>query len=662
MAKILVIADDFTGALDTGVQFASAGASVYVTTAETLLAGAFDSRRSICGTCGAASKEPIATINRMERCGARDITVNWTLLHEEAGKCAQITDVSIPAGIKRARETIDNAPQAAWKTCQSAAQVCDTANTSLCGANADFQADRRMLGKGSKTDGCKDSSNNGCLYAKFLLTSNRQLNFYDVYVADTESRHAEPARAAHLVYELTAAALKQGFTYLYKKTDSALRGNVGAELGAMLSAGGDSAAGGGDDAVGGGDDIGGGDTYGDAVGGGDTSGECVPSGGATLAFAPAYPKNGRVTIGGVHYIDGTPVGESVFAHDPFTPVKHSEVSRIVKDQTEFAVVNYPSYIYKSTEREKCGADPGADGEASGESVSNASDSETVSNASDYESVDYVSDCGAVGGAADTKSNRVIEIYDAESDSDLLYLAKYLKNHNKLKLLAGCAGFAGALPAIYGIGKFARPEAPPRSGSYTDERNPACKLKNAPSRNILLVTGSVNPITLKQLSGAEKAGFFTIILSPEQKIDPSANATERLTEAVAAALKDYGRVVIAAAASPAEIENTDEYARSRKIDTKGLRGRICANIGRLTASILEKCKIDALAVFGGDTLYEILKAADIPAISPLREIAPGIVEAQILSERHNMRLITKSGGFGGENALGAITDYLESEKK
>ena len=60
----------------------------------------------------------------------------------------------------------------------------------------------------------------------------------EVLVIDTESRHLPPERAAELVSGLVREAAAQGVPYLYKKTDSVLRGNVGAELMAAAQAAG----------------------------------------------------------------------------------------------------------------------------------------------------------------------------------------------------------------------------------------------------------------------------------------------------------------------------------------------------------------------------------------------------------------------------------------
>ena len=57
-----------------------------------------------------------------------------------------------------------------------------------------------------------------------------------VLVIDAETRHLPPERAYAVVEKLVRQAEALGVQYIYKKTDSALRGNIGAELTALLRA------------------------------------------------------------------------------------------------------------------------------------------------------------------------------------------------------------------------------------------------------------------------------------------------------------------------------------------------------------------------------------------------------------------------------------------
>ena len=124
----------------------------------------------------------------------------------------------------------------------------------------------------------------------------------DVLVVDTETRHLPAAQAYAAVEGLVQRAKYAGFAYLYKKPDSALRGNVGAELAALLSA----------------------------------------SSSRQLAFLPAFPQMNRVTKNGVQYIDGVPVTESPFGVDPFEPVRHATVIDLLAEQTDLPAASFPA--------------------------------------------------------------------------------------------------------------------------------------------------------------------------------------------------------------------------------------------------------------------------------------------------------------------------------
>ena len=76
---------------------------------------------------------------------------------------------------------------------------------------------------------------------------------------------------------------------IYKKTDSVLRGNIGAELSAALQA----------------------------------------SEAEYLAFVPSYPAMNRITKNGIHYVDEIPLSESIFGRDPFNPVTESDVAKLI---------------------------------------------------------------------------------------------------------------------------------------------------------------------------------------------------------------------------------------------------------------------------------------------------------------------------------------------
>jgi uncharacterized protein YgbK (DUF1537 family) len=105
----------------------------------------------------------------------------------------------------------------------------------------------------------------------------------------TETRNAAPVEAADKVTQAIAQGRRRGGRLLYKKIDSTLRGPVAAELGALAAA--------------------------------------LPE--MRLLFCPANPAAGRTVRGGVVRVGGVPVAETEFGRDPASPVKESEIRRLL---------------------------------------------------------------------------------------------------------------------------------------------------------------------------------------------------------------------------------------------------------------------------------------------------------------------------------------------
>lgn len=116
-------------------------------------------------------------------------------------------------------------------------------------------------------------------------------------VVDTESRHLPPAQAEGIVAELVREALEAGAEFVYKKTDSALRGNLGPELMAAARA----------------------------------------AGVRPVPFLPAWPENGRTTLAGIHYVNGIPLAETDFASDVLNPITSSYIPEILRTEERLNV-------------------------------------------------------------------------------------------------------------------------------------------------------------------------------------------------------------------------------------------------------------------------------------------------------------------------------------
>ena len=113
----------------------------------------------------------------------------------------------------------------------------------------------------------------------------------------TDSRPLGAAEAAERARTAAEKLIPFSPRLTYKKVDSCLRGNIGAEADAIL----------------------------DRLG--------LPVG----FLMPAFPDQGRTTINDVHRVHGTPVADTETAHDPVTPVTESRLSVVMAEQSRYPV-------------------------------------------------------------------------------------------------------------------------------------------------------------------------------------------------------------------------------------------------------------------------------------------------------------------------------------
>ena len=315
----------------------------------------------------------------------------------------------------------------------------------------------------------------------------------DVMVIDVETRHVPKEKAYEIVYDVCQQAVKYGIRCFYKKTDSALRGNVGSELQAAV----------------------------DAVSG------------KNIVFVPAFPAMRRITVDGVHYIDGIPVKESVFGQDPFEPVMYDRVDELLR-----------ATGYKG----------GVIGVGKAERKLQAAE-ERKTQASEER-----------GQKAAEAAKQQLFLYDAEIDADLDEIAETVGKKRDIPILAGCAGFAAKLPELLKL-------PVKESGDV--------KLKE----NLVFLCGSVNPITKSQIVYGEKMGIPRIYLKPEEKLEISYwNQPEGL-EKIRQLAKDGMQHIIIDSNDEEGHNDTMEYAAKRGYSIEDVRVRISETLGYLLKKLI-----------------------------------------------------------------------------
>ena len=116
---------------------------------------------------------------------------------------------------------------------------------------------------------------------------------FDVVVLDTESRNVGPEDACRKVRDSLGALRKIGARLVYKKIDSTLRGNLGAELDAIMD---------------------------------ETEVKAV-------IVAPSFPAQSRTTVDGHLLVNNTPLARTEFALNSSNPLEESHIPTLIGRQT-----------------------------------------------------------------------------------------------------------------------------------------------------------------------------------------------------------------------------------------------------------------------------------------------------------------------------------------
>jgi uncharacterized protein YgbK (DUF1537 family) len=367
----------------------------------------------------------------------------------------------------------------------------------------------------------------------------------EVLVMVAETRHLKPQEAYEIVYNTVQRAIQAGIAYIYKKTDSALRGNIGSELTALMDG----------------------------------------AGIDTLPFLPAFPKLGRATREGTHYIDGVPVAQSIFGRDPFEPILNSKVSDILRQQT-----NVPVLIQTRKEVYKI-------------------------------------------------SNPGIQVFDAETDADLQHIGREL-GPESLRFCAGCAGFAAVLADMLNL-KGPTPKIP--------------KLEET----LFIACGSVNPVTISQMKMAQEHGFPHVNLKPVQKLQQGWVDSKMGVECIREWLAQVSekKCFILDVNDPQGCEDTNIYAREHNLTTEQLRMQISTNLAALIKGMLDNGLNATLLCTGGDTLMALMQEVDVSELTPICEMAIGVVLTEFIYKEKTYHIISKSGGFGDQDLLIELAEKI-----
>lgn len=399
---------------------------------------------------------------------------------------------------------------------------------------------------------------------KILLNSEhvpQDKNETEVWAISTESRNISSADAIEKVKLAVGSFLENfSFEYYYKKIDSTLRGNIAEETLVMLNMLGYDAS----------------------------------------IIIPAFPQEGRITVGGYHLLKGVPIGRTEIAMDPHSPILESHIPTLLRSQLE--------------EKER--------------DIVGTIDLKTVMN-------------GA--GPILIKINELIRegkkliIADSTSITDIEQLALAIKKCDKKLLPAGTAAGAQVLGKSWLSG-------------LEKNREPV-KLEKLPK---FIVSGTATNITAEQINKLEQSDDYDDInFIPLDINDVLAGVSEEIVERVVNNLRSGVTVTVHTSHLIANFDGFSDDSFNAELTKDKLTSMITDYLAELSKRVLSSINA-VLITLGGETSYKCCKAIDSNELKLVDEVAPAI---SLCSDSNGRWIVTKSGNLGNTRTLIEILDYF-----
>ena len=379
----------------------------------------------------------------------------------------------------------------------------------------------------------------------------------DVVVLDTDSR-AVPAEVAFARVAAASRMVKKvagngEIPLIFKKIDSTLRGNLGPEIDAAMT----------------------------------------EFGFDWAAVVPAFPANGRITVGGWHLLHQVPLAESEISRDPKAPVHDSVLSELLVKQSSQPV----GHIFL---KDVCGG-PASIRQRITEQLS---------------------------------AGKKLISFDATTETHLRSIAKAIADSSQPGLWVGSAGLAEMIPAVMGWPKQER------FSPATDANGP-----------VLIVAGSVSKVTHRQMEVILSKGQVRLVsLQAAALIDDEDGEIRRCSQAAAQGLAEGLDVLLASAMTADAVVLARAAGLSKGLDNLKVSEIIADALGQVVRELVS-LKPAGLFLTGGDTAIAVCRALDVNAIEILAEVSAGIPLGRLSGGiSPGLPVVTKAGAFGGETAI------------
>jgi uncharacterized protein YgbK (DUF1537 family) len=303
------------------------------------------------------------------------------------------------------------------------------------------------------------------------------------------------------------------------------------------------------------------------------------------ALALAYPKNGRVTIGGYHLVHGELLEDSELSKDVKFPMKESFIPNLLSRQTSRKI----GFISVSQLRG-----------------------------------------GTVAKEVQSLLSESVEIivFDSATGDDLEAVSDFLKTQEKV-LWVGSAGLAYALSV--------------NRENKVEKRK---IIESANSLPTLTIAGSVSKVTREQIAYQKKHGAHTIAIHPLHLLKDVEGALLVNLQEAKRVLASGEDLVVTTQLSKVVAEEVQTYMDEVEMDSFELGNTIASKLGQLASRIIKEVEVSGLILTGGDIAYQTCLRLGIDALEVVMEIEEGIPLCRVIEGTFaNTAVVTKAGAFG-----------------
>lgn len=227
------------------------------------------------------------------------------------------------------------------------------------------------------------------------------------------------------------------------------------------------------------------------------------------------------------------------------------------------------------------------------------------------------------------SEPTIGIFDTIVNEDFHRIAAHLQKQGQLQITAGCAAFAAHLPKVLGL---------------PDHPMPATTVHGP----LMVVCGSLNPITRAQMEYGERIGGIRFSLTQEQLLQEgywhSPDGQAQLS-AMADCIRRQATILVdTGIQSPAFNHKKADFSADSRL--------IASQLGQLMLRLIRMDEQQRYTpmIIGGDTLMGFLSQLCTMDVTLLGEVLPGVVHFSAQVDSQRIAMLSKSGGFGSETLL------------